>query len=116
MLYAFCPQLMFTGHRSINSQGFIAIDDITVREGACSDQGMLSDTNHLLMLRGKHQQRDYFNFGLFFNTILDVCGFDSSLCGFIDGVSHFGRWVQKKATKSEVDHTYGTENGESCNS
>lgn len=54
MLYAFCPQLMFTGHRSINSQGFIAIDDITVREGACGDQGMLSDTNHLLMLRGNH--------------------------------------------------------------
>ncbi|KAM7379552.1 hypothetical protein PAMP_005098 [Pampus punctatissimus] len=30
--------VMFTGHRNTNSQGFIAIDDITVREGACSNQ------------------------------------------------------------------------------
>lgn len=107
---------MFIGHRSINSQGFIAIDDITVREGACSDQGKLSDTHHLLVLRGNHNiSREIVLTLPFFNTILDVCGFDSSLCGFIDGVSHLGRWVQKKATKSEVDHTYGTENGELCN-
>lgn len=32
--------MMFTGHRNTDSKGFIAIDDITVREGACSDQGM----------------------------------------------------------------------------
>nr|XP_046265191.1 MAM and LDL-receptor class A domain-containing protein 1 isoform X2 [Scatophagus argus] len=31
-------QLMFTGHRNTDSKGFIAIDDITVREGACSNQ------------------------------------------------------------------------------
>ncbi|XP_039670520.1 MAM and LDL-receptor class A domain-containing protein 1 [Perca fluviatilis] len=30
-------QVMFTGHRNTNSKGFIAIDDITVREGACSN-------------------------------------------------------------------------------
>ncbi|XP_029309223.1 enteropeptidase-like [Cottoperca gobio] len=29
---------MFNGHRNTNSQGFIAIDDITVKEGACSNQ------------------------------------------------------------------------------
>ncbi|XP_034411292.1 MAM and LDL-receptor class A domain-containing protein 2 [Cyclopterus lumpus] len=31
-------RLMFTGHRNTNSQGFIAIDDIQVKEGACSHQ------------------------------------------------------------------------------
>ncbi|KAM9349890.1 apical endosomal glycoprotein [Symphorus nematophorus] len=31
-------RLMFSGHRNTNSRGFIAIDDITVRERACSDQ------------------------------------------------------------------------------
>lgn len=42
MLYIFSihPQMMFTGHRNTDSKGFIAIDDITVRERACSDQSM----------------------------------------------------------------------------
>ncbi|XP_074507832.1 MAM and LDL-receptor class A domain-containing protein 1 [Sebastes fasciatus] len=31
-------RVMFAGRRNTNSQGFIAIDDITVREGACSYQ------------------------------------------------------------------------------
>ncbi|KAM9845004.1 MAM and LDL-receptor class A domain-containing protein 1 [Aulostomus maculatus] len=31
-------QVMFTGFRDTNSQGFIAIDDVTVREGACPSQ------------------------------------------------------------------------------
>ncbi|XP_076601190.1 MAM and LDL-receptor class A domain-containing protein 1 [Chaetodon auriga] len=31
-------QVMFTGHRNTNSEGFIGLDDITVREGACSNQ------------------------------------------------------------------------------
>ncbi|XP_062284207.1 MAM and LDL-receptor class A domain-containing protein 1 [Scomber scombrus] len=72
-------RVMFTGHRNIKSQGFIAIDDITVRKGACSN--------------------------------LNVCGFDSSLCGFENDVSRLGRWGRKKGTKQHVDHTYGTENG-----
>ncbi|XP_026169194.1 MAM and LDL-receptor class A domain-containing protein 2 [Mastacembelus armatus] len=72
-------ELMFIGHRNTNSQGFIAIDDIIVREGVCSIQ--------------------------------NVCGFDSSLCGFENDVSHRGRWVRKRATKHHMDHTYGTENG-----
>uniref|UniRef100_A0A3Q3EFD0 MAM and LDL-receptor class A domain-containing protein 2-like n=2 Tax=Kryptolebias marmoratus TaxID=37003 RepID=A0A3Q3EFD0_KRYMA len=33
-------QIVFTGHRNTHSQGFIAIDDITVREGACSSQNL----------------------------------------------------------------------------
>ncbi|XP_018531715.2 MAM and LDL-receptor class A domain-containing protein 1 [Lates calcarifer] len=33
-------RMVFTGHRNTNSRGFIAIDDITVREGACSNQNM----------------------------------------------------------------------------
>ncbi|KAK1879509.1 MAM and LDL-receptor class A domain containing protein 1 [Dissostichus eleginoides] len=33
-------RVMFRGHRNTNSQGFIAIDDITVREGACSNQNV----------------------------------------------------------------------------
>ncbi|TKS79616.1 LDL-receptor class A domain-containing protein 2 Skeletal organic matrix MAM and [Collichthys lucidus] len=73
-------RLMFTGHRGTNSRGFIAIDDITVREGACSTE--------------------------------NACGFDSSTCGFESDVSHLGRWVHKRGTKYEADHTYGTENGE----
>ncbi|XP_070701014.1 MAM and LDL-receptor class A domain-containing protein 1 [Pempheris klunzingeri] len=72
-------RVMFTGHRNTNSLGFIAIDDVTVREGACSNQ--------------------------------NVCGFDCSLCGFENDVSHQGRWVRKRGTKHQVDHTYGTENG-----
>lgn len=31
-------QVMFVGRKSTNSEGFIAIDDITVREGACSNK------------------------------------------------------------------------------
>lgn len=72
-------RLKFIGHRNTSSQGFIAIDDITVREGACSN--------------------------------LNACGFDSSMCGFENDVSHIGRWDRKKGTKHHVDHTYGTENG-----
>lgn len=49
----------------------------------------------------------------FFCGISAVCGFDSSDCGFISSVTHKGRWVRTKAVKNEVDHTYGTENGES---
>nr|XP_033506790.1 MAM and LDL-receptor class A domain-containing protein 1 [Epinephelus lanceolatus] len=30
-------RLMFTSHRNTNSRGFIAIDDLTVKEGACSN-------------------------------------------------------------------------------
>ncbi|KAF7668436.1 hypothetical protein LDENG_00014610 [Lucifuga dentata] len=72
-------KLKFIGYRNVRSRGFIAIDDITVREGACSNQ--------------------------------DVCGFDSSQCGFENDVSHMGRWDRKKGTKHHVDHSYGTENG-----
>ncbi|XP_038573588.1 MAM and LDL-receptor class A domain-containing protein 1 [Micropterus salmoides] len=72
-------RVMFTGHRNTNSKGFIAIDDITVRDGPCSNQ--------------------------------NVCGFDSNLCGFGNDVSHKGRWGHKRASKNQVDHTYGTENG-----
>nr|XP_020447005.1 MAM and LDL-receptor class A domain-containing protein 1-like isoform X2 [Monopterus albus] len=72
-------QMMFTGHRNTNSRGFIAIDDITVREGEC--------------------------------IIQSVCGFDSSLCGFENDVSHRGQWGRQRGTKHYVDHTYGTENG-----
>ncbi|XP_034558606.1 MAM and LDL-receptor class A domain-containing protein 2 [Notolabrus celidotus] len=72
-------QLMFTGHRNTDGKGFIAIDDITVKEGACNNN--------------------------------DACGFDSSLCGFQNDVGHKGLWGRKQGTKSQVDHTYGTENG-----
>lgn len=41
-----------------------------------------------------------------------MCGFESSLCNFENDVSHMGHWVRERGTKSEVDHTYGTENGE----
>lgn len=74
-------RMMFTGHRNTDSKGFIAIDDITVREGACSDQ------------------------------VSDVCGFDSDNCGFTNSVDHDGRWIRERGTKNEEDHTYGTENG-----
>lgn len=36
--YFTCPQLIFTGHRKTSSEGFIAIDDITVREGVCREE------------------------------------------------------------------------------
>ncbi|XP_047444387.1 MAM and LDL-receptor class A domain-containing protein 2 isoform X2 [Mugil cephalus] len=72
-------RIMFAGHKNTNSQGFIAIDDITVKAGVCPSQ--------------------------------TVCGFDSSSCGFENGVSHRGRWGRRKGTKDHVDHTYGTENG-----
>ncbi|XP_069366962.1 MAM and LDL-receptor class A domain-containing protein 2 [Paralichthys olivaceus] len=72
-------QMVFTGHRNTNSLGFIAVDDVTVREGACTNQKM--------------------------------CGFESSMCGFVNDVSHRGHWGRKRGTKHHVDHTYGTENG-----
>ncbi|KAF7222228.1 MAM and LDL-receptor class A domain-containing protein 1-like [Nothobranchius furzeri] len=72
-------KIMITGYKNIHSRGFMAVDDITVREGVCSDQS--------------------------------VCGFDSSSCGFENSVDHRGRWERRRATKSRVDHTYGTENG-----
>ncbi|CAJ1072730.1 MAM and LDL-receptor class A domain-containing protein 2 [Xyrichtys novacula] len=72
-------KVMFTSHRNTNSKGFIAIDDITLREGSCSNQ--------------------------------DLCGFDSSLCGFETDMGHKGLWGRKKGTKDQVDHTYRTENG-----
>ncbi|KAL6103987.1 uncharacterized protein ACO6RY_13812 [Pungitius sinensis] len=31
-------RVTFTGHRNTNSRGFIAVDDIRVKEGACSDE------------------------------------------------------------------------------
>ncbi len=34
------------------------------------------------------------------------------MCDFENDVSHVGHWVPEKGTKHEVDHTYGTENGE----
>lgn len=42
----------------------------------------------------------------------DMCGFDTDLCDFQSSVSHKGEWIRKKATEGEVDHTYGTDNGE----
>ncbi|XP_028297170.1 MAM and LDL-receptor class A domain-containing protein 2 isoform X2 [Gouania willdenowi] len=72
-------QLKFAGYRESDNKGFIALDDITVRDEACSDQ--------------------------------NVCGFDSDMCGFEYGVSHVGRWVRRRGTKDQVDHTYGTDNG-----
>nr|XP_020490862.1 MAM and LDL-receptor class A domain-containing protein 1-like isoform X1 [Labrus bergylta] len=72
-------QLMFTSHRNSSSKGFIAIDDITVREGFCNNK--------------------------------DLCGFESSWCGFENNVGQKGHWGRKKATKHQVDHTFGTENG-----
>ena len=48
----------------------------------------------------------------FFYSIVDVCGFDSGSCGFKNDVSHDGRWDLERGTQHQVDHTYGTENGE----
>lgn len=48
----------------------------------------------------------------FLQISLDMCGFESSLCGFENDVSHLGHWGRKRGTEHHVDHTYGTENGE----
>lgn len=104
---------MFTGHRNTNSKGFIAIDDITVREGVCSIQSKLRPTQYYhRMSTGSQNAPEIIKVLSLFYSILDVCGFDSSLCDFENDVSHLGRWVHKKGTKHHVDHTYGTENGE----
>lgn len=42
-----------------------------------------------------------------------MCSFDSSMCHFTNNEDLRGEWVRMKATKDEVDHTSGTENGES---
>lgn len=47
-----------------------------------------------------------------FTPFPDMCGFDYGLCGLHNGVSHKGQWIRKRATEEEVDHTYGTDNGE----
>ncbi|XP_063741754.1 MAM and LDL-receptor class A domain-containing protein 1 [Eleginops maclovinus] len=50
---------MFRGQRNTNSQGFIAIDDITVREGVCSNQNLCGfdsnwcDFENKVSLKGK---------------------------------------------------------------
>ncbi|XP_072220292.1 MAM and LDL-receptor class A domain-containing protein 1 [Leuresthes tenuis] len=51
---------MFSGRRNIHSQGFIAIDDITVKEGACNLCGFDSDTcgfENSVSLRGQWERR-----------------------------------------------------------
>lgn len=59
MLSVYCnnvnlhPQLMFAAHRNTTSKGFIAIDDVTVRERPCGDQSMYSKIIKNLMLK-KH--------------------------------------------------------------
>ncbi|XP_077580663.1 MAM and LDL-receptor class A domain-containing protein 2 [Stigmatopora nigra] len=72
-------RVIFSGHRSSKSEGFLALDDVTVSNGACKKQS--------------------------------VCGFDSNSCGFENDVSHAGQWGRQRATKDNVDHTYGTDNG-----
>lgn len=67
------PQVMFTGHRNINSKGFIAIDDITMKEGACSDQSMYSETHHHPMFRGIQNMQDIFTTLAFFFFSFQVC-------------------------------------------
>lgn len=53
------------------------------------------------------------NFGLpFFTPFPDACGFDYDLCDLRNSVTHKGHWIRKRATEEEVDHTYGTDNGE----
>lgn len=42
-----------------------------------------------------------------------VCSFDSSMCDFSNNEDLDAEWVRMKATKDKVDHTSGTENGES---
>lgn len=41
-----------------------------------------------------------------------MCSFDSNMCDFTNNEGHDGKWVRMKATKDEVDHSSGTENGE----
>lgn len=48
----------------------------------------------------------------FFCAIPAMCSFDSNMCDFTNNEGHHGKWVRMKATKDEVDHTSGTENGE----
>ena len=47
------PQLTFAAHRNTTSKGFIAVDDITVKEGPCGDQSMYLNIIKCLMQR-KH--------------------------------------------------------------
>ena len=47
----------------------------------------------------------------FFTPLVDMCGFDNGLCGFENSVSNKAKWIHKRATEEEVDHTYGTDNG-----
>lgn len=42
-----------------------------------------------------------------------TCSFDSSTCSFSNSEDLDGEWVRMKATRDLVDHTSGTENGES---
>lgn len=42
-----------------------------------------------------------------------MCSFDSSTCDFTNNEDQLTKWVRMKATQAEVDHTCGTENGES---
>lgn len=41
-----------------------------------------------------------------------MCGFDSDWCGFENSVSQRGHWGRRKGAEHQVDHTYGTEQGE----
>lgn len=68
VMYLLRAQVMFTGHRNSNSKGFIAIDDITMQEGACSDQSMYSETHLYLIFRGIQDMPiwDFYYFGLLF--------------------------------------------------
>lgn len=42
-----------------------------------------------------------------------MCSFDSSMCDLTNVKGLNGEWVRMKARKDAVDHTTGTENGES---
>ena len=42
-------------------------------------------------------------------SLSDMCGFDSNLCEF---EADPDVWVRQRGTKTHVDHTYGTDNGE----
>lgn len=104
---------MFTAHRSSTSKGFIAIDDITVKEGLCGAQSVYSKIIKGLMLTEKMNTTQWqFCFALFLASFPDACGFDNGLCNFANSASHRGQWIQKRATEEEVDHTYGTDHGE----
>lgn len=49
---------------------------------------------------------------IYFFAVPAMCSFDSTMCDFTNNDDHHGKWVRMKATKDQVDHTYGTENGE----